>query len=209
MRRLGFDIETLGLLHMVPLPEITCVCMCDDDGNDYCFRIWNAEERLQHEEEVIRLLDETEIICGYNAVLFDLEYIRRGFVTTVTEAKMSAWVQKCLDPFMYALCISGTPCKLQYMLDINNLASKTASGGDAIVMARDGRWEELLSYCLMDAKLTLALCQLEWIHFTPVLQCKISATTPPQFRFKPQPPAAAREPAAALFPSVALFVFDE
>ena len=181
MKRLAFDIETLGLLHEVPLPEITCVCMCDDDGNDYCFRIWNDVNRAKNEEAIIQLLDQAEIICGYNAVQFDLEYIRR--VMVVSDEKMTAWVRKCLDPYMFALYITCTPCKLQHMLELNNLSSKTASGGDAIVMAREDRWDELIAYCLMDAKLTLSLCQLEWIHFTASLQGRLRADEPPQFRF--------------------------
>jgi hypothetical protein len=179
---LGFDIETLGLLHEVPLPEITCVCLCDDNGAEHCFQIWNSPHRAENEEAIVRMLDETETIAGYNAVLFDLEFIRRGFAIKITDAQMTAWVIKCLDPYMYALNITCTPCKLQYMLELNHLASKTASGGDAIVMARNGQWDKLLSYCLMDAKLTLALCKLEWIQITPSLQGNLSAGGPPQFR---------------------------
>jgi hypothetical protein len=207
---LAFDIETLGLLHESPLPEITCVCMCDDNSSEYCFQIWGSPDRLKNEEAVIQLLNDTCTIAGYNAVLFDLEYIRRGFVTSISDEQMTAWVRKCLDPFMYALCISATPCKLQRMLEMNNLASKTASGGDAIVMARDGRWEELLSYCLMDAKLTLALCKLEWIHFTPQLQGKISVDNPPVFRFvAPRCGVALPLLPHVQLPSAALFSFDE
>ena len=208
MKRLAFDIETLGLLDEVPLPEITCVCMCDDDGNDYCFRIWKDPNRAKNEEALVQLLDRAEIICGYNAVLFDLEYIRR--VMAVSDEKMTAWVRKCLDPYMYARCITGTPCKMQHMLELNKLSSKTASGGDAIVMAREDRWDELVSYCLMDAKLTLSLCQLEWIHFTARLQGKISARDPPQFRFftEMQPlPLLHRSPAVA--PALAGVYDDE
>ena len=99
---------------------------------------------------------------------------------------------------------------MQHMLELNNLSSKTASGGDAIVMAREDRWDELVSYCLMDAKLTLSLCQLEWIHFTARLQGKISARDPPQFRFftEMQPlPLLHRSPAVA--PALAGVYDDE
>ncbi len=206
---LAFDIETLGLLHETPLPEITCVCMCDDAGNDYCFQIWKSPQRIENEEAVIRLLDDTVTIAGFNAVLFDLEYIRRGFVTSVSDDKMSSWVRKCLDPFMYALCITCTPCKLQYMLDMNNLASKTASGGDAITMALEGAWGELLDYCLMDAKLTLALCQLEWLNFTPSLQVKISVDAPPMFRMLETGVVDVWHPTEIAPPNKALFVYED
>ncbi len=129
------------------------------------------------------LLDGAETLCGYNAVLFDLEFIRRGFVSDISDERMTAWVLKCVDPYMCARYISGTTCKMQHMLDLNGLSAKTASGTEAITMALEGRWPELLDYCLEDAQLTLALCQLDWINFTPFLQAKISASAPPQFRF--------------------------
>ena len=189
---LAFDIETLGLLHEVPLPEITCVCMCDSDGGTHCFRIWKDSDRKGNEIAVMALLDAADTICGYNAVLFDLEFIRVGFVETVSDARMAAWVRKCVDPYMCARYISQTPCKMQHMLQLNGLASKTACGTEAITMALDGDWDRLLAYCLMDAKLTMALCTLDWIYFTSFLQAKISATEPPQFRFAD----VAREPEA-------------
>ena len=181
--RLAFDIETLGLLEEVPLPEITCVCMCDSDGGVHCFRIWKDPERSRNEQAVLALLDAADTLCGYNAVLFDLEFIRVGFVADVSEDRMAAWVRKCVDPYMCARHISETGGKMQHMLELNGLASKTASGAEAIVMAREDQWEKLLDYCLVDAQLTMALCSLEWIHFTPFLQCKMSARAPPQFRF--------------------------
>ena len=82
---------------------------------------------------------------------------------------------------------------------------------DAIVMAREGRWDELVSYCLMDAKLTLLLCQLDWIHFTAFLQGKISASHPPQFRFFTKPvPLHVAPLRTIMIPSAgATFVLDE
>ena len=180
---LAFDIETLGLLDEVPLPEITCVCMCDSEGGTHSFQIWKHPDRIAHELAVLALLDAAETICGYNAVLFDLEFIRVGFVSSVSAERMTAWVRKCVDPYMCARHLTGTTCKMQHMLELNGLGSKTASGSDAIVMAREGRWEELLGYCLVDAELTLALCRLDWIYFTSFLRGQISAGAPPRFRF--------------------------
>jgi hypothetical protein len=182
---LAFDIETLGLIHEKPLPEITCVCMCDSTGKNHCFQIWKHPDRSSNEAAILDLLDAAETLCGYNAVLFDLEYIRIGFQHhVISEERMAAWVGKCIDPYMCARYLSDTGCKMQHMLELNGLESKTGSGADAIVMARAGQWEELMAYCLMDAQLTLQLCGKEWIYLTTFLQVHLNdAKTPPVFRF--------------------------
>lgn len=179
----AFDIETLGLLDETPLPEITCVCLCDDAERTYCFQIWQHTARAQNEAAVLALLDAADTICGFNAVFFDLEFIRRGFQTPVSDERMTAWVAKCLDPYMCALCLSETPCKMQRMLELNGMESKTGNGADAIRMAREGRWDELLSYCLMDAQLAMGLCRKEWIFLTDFLQVALHPSRPPHFRF--------------------------
>lgn len=180
---LAFDIETLGLINKKPLPEITCVCLCDGDKT-YCFQIWKHPERALNEAAILDLLDAAETICGYNAVLFDLEYIRIGFQHhAISDERMAAWVRKCIDPYMCARHLSETGCKMQHMLELNGLESKTGSGADAIVMAHEGQWEKLMAYCLMDAQLTLQLCTKEWIHLTTFLQVHLSAKAPPVFRF--------------------------
>lgn len=51
------------------------------------------------------------------------------------------------------------PISLQKVADILGLGCKTASGLEAIAMAKDGRWEELESYCMQDARLTWQVTQ--------------------------------------------------
>ena len=182
---LAFDIETLGLMDEVPLPEITCVCMYDGT-TEYKIQIWKVPDeaqRRQNIQQVISLLDDADTIAGFRAVYFDLEFIKRSF--DIPDKQMTRWVRKCVDPYMHAQFITGTPCKLQKFLDMNGLESKTGNGGDAITLAHEGQWEKLLDYCLMDAKLTYNLCTLDWVFFTSFLLGKMrdSASVPPAFMF--------------------------
>ena len=177
------DIETLGLLHHEPLPEITCVCMHTSDGDDHTLRIWGLpdDERTANIARIIALLDDADIIAGYNAVLFDLEFMRRAF--HIDDARALSWTLKCLDPLMCARYITGAGCRMQRMLELNGLGSKTGSGSNAIDLARNGEWEALLDYCLMDARLTYQLCAMEWLRLTPYIECRLDmGRSPPQFR---------------------------
>lgn len=158
---LVLDIETMGLLHMRPLPPITCVCMYDaTNKKEYKLRMPNDA----HATLIGNMLRDARFIVGYNAVLFDLEYLRRSL--QAPQSDYDAWVRKCVDPFMAMRCALGRTCKLQVMLQWNNLGSKSGSGSNAVQLARDGHWTELLDYCMTDVRLTHEICTLPWI-FVP------------------------------------------
>jgi hypothetical protein len=195
--RLAFDIETLGLLHETPLPEITCVCFhcVADDGatttgatSAVQLRLWGLppEERAANVRRIIALLDEAEAIGGFNAILFDLEFVRRAL--DIDADRALRWVRKCVDPYMVARFVLGEGCGMNAMLALNGHASKTGSGGDAIRMAREGEWPALLGYCYMDAKLTYDLCAHEWLRLTPGVECRLDwGRSPPRFRLRASP----------------------
>lgn len=164
---LAVDIETLGLLHHIPLPPITCVCFFDGDKDlkeMLLFHNVPEDEHSANAAKVIQLLDDAPVLAGFNAVYFDLEYIQRHF--GATHAQLQSWIGKCVDPFMCMKHIVGKTCKLNALLERNGLESKTGSGANAIVLAKEGKTQELLDYCLMDAILTWRLCKLPNIRFT-------------------------------------------
>jgi hypothetical protein len=170
---IAIDIETLGKLEEVPLPAITCICMYNGQtGEKYSLRFYqlSPEEIDANLKVVIEVLDKARFIAGYNVVLFDLEFIKKTF--NISESRMTSWVRKCIDPFMYSKYLLKSTCKLNNMLAENDLASKTGSGSDAITLALEGKWEELLDYCMMDTTLTYDLCTLNWTSFSPVLKGK-------------------------------------
>ena len=79
MRIVAFDIETMGLLHETPLPEITCICLYDGvEATCLRFMTDDLDERMRNTDRVIALLDGADRIVGFNAVGFDLEFMRRS-----------------------------------------------------------------------------------------------------------------------------------
>ena len=170
---LSIDIETLGRITDVPLPPITCICMYDaENGKRYSLRFWklsnDGDEYKSNVATVLEKLDTASSIIGYNAVLFDLEYIKLTF--GVPPEQMTAWVKKCVDPFMCAKYILRNTCKLNDMLALNNMGAKTGSGSDAIILAQEEKWQELMDYCIMDVILTFELTTADCIMFSDSLK---------------------------------------
>ena len=188
MSDVAFDIETLGLLHERPLPEVTCVCMYDG-ARAWSVRTWRLpdEELARNRQTVIDVLDAAERILGYNAVLFDIEFLRRSW--GLDDARALRWQLKCVDPYQTMRLLHGGGGKLQAMLTLNGLGSKTGTGGDAITLAREDQWDELLAYCLVDAQLTYELVHhSEWVRVTPALECSWTrGPHMPRFRLVAQP----------------------
>lgn len=159
------DIETLGLLHHNPLPPVTCACLYDGRTDERVMLLFHGvtpEEHAANAATLLRRLDEAPVLAGYNAVYFDLVYVQRHF--GATKEQLHAWVSKCVDPFMCLKHIVGRTCKLNVLLGLNGLGSKTGSGGNAIELAKRGLTQQLLDYCLMDAILTWELCSLPKIR---------------------------------------------
>ena len=185
MRIVAFDIETMGLLHETPLPEITCICLYDGvEATCLRFMTDDLDERMRNTDRVIALLDGADRIVGFNAVGFDLEFMRRSL--SIDDARMQTWRRKCVDPYLCALYAVGVGGSMQRMLELNALGNKTADGGSAILMAREGRWDELFQYCLMDARLVYELVtHREWTRVSSQLECRLLGTPYVDFRLPP------------------------
>jgi len=157
---LAIDIETMERLHVSPLPPITCICMYDAKRDQkYKLRFWKISEQEREDNKmlVLTMLDQASCIIGYNVVFFDLEFIKRTFPDCVDNKRMSSWVVKAVDPFMLLKFIFKNTCKLDVLLTLNHLSSKSGSGSNAIVLAQEERWQELLDYCMDDTMLTYQL----------------------------------------------------
>lgn len=152
-------------MHERPFPPMTCACLYDGTTK-YELLFYRVDKAVfdANAATLLRLLDESERLAGYNAICFDLPYI--GRVLGVNEVRVASWKAKCIDPYIGVRCVLNQSCKLQKLLDINGLASKTGSGSDAIGLARDGRLQELLDYCMNDVLVTHSLCLLAVIRVT-------------------------------------------
>jgi hypothetical protein len=159
---LTLDIETLGLMHHKPLPAITCVCLFDGTTR-YSYMLYgvSACEYTANCQAILQHLDTAERLAGYNAVLFDLPYI--ALELKADSQRLESWKAKCVDPYIGLKSVLKSTSKLQKLLEINGLGSKTGCGADAITLAKEGKAAELLEYCMNDVLLTHELCSLDVI----------------------------------------------
>ena len=166
---------------------------------------------------ILATLDGARCLIGYNLLQFDLECLRRA-LPGVSEERFLSWILKAVDPLVPARAMADAGCRMQAMLQLNGFADgKLADGLEAVRMAEEGRWDELLAYCLEDARLVLRLvvghttttltaqaqkaqkAQKEgwWLRLSPHMECRGLAAggrAPPQFRALvrlPAPPSSA------------------
>lgn len=168
----AFDIETLGKLPFVIsstsftgskttktaiIPSITCACLYNGTiEHSLCF--YGVPQTIIDSNLVLLLeiLDTAQVLIGFNAIHFDLEYIQRFFKLPIT--KLNHWISKTVDPYLFMKTNLGITCSLSTILAMNHLPSKSASGLKAIIWAKQGRMDLVLDYCMMDTKLTYTLC---------------------------------------------------
>jgi len=150
---LSFDIETTGLKSDA---AVTCACAWDpDSGVDYreCTPTGAPLRRF------MELLDSAPLLCAFNGVRFDLPFLAKRW--NVPADRVGRWVAKLVDPFEACRQALGKTFSLDKALCANGIACKTGSGAEAVVMARQRKWAELMEYCMADTKKTRELVKLE------------------------------------------------
>lgn len=158
----AFDIETLGQLPFkldVKPPPITCVCLYDGSREiEHALSFYGVEPSIFEANRtlLLDLLDSARTLVGYNAVRFDLPYIQRFF--ELSPERLARWIAKTVDPYLFMRDTLGITCGLGAMLALNRHRTKSASGLIAILWARQGHMDRVLEYCMLDTKLTYALC---------------------------------------------------
>ena len=158
----AIDIETLGHLPKFEgkgkkIPPITCACLYNGI-TEHALNFYHVTDTIMETNKatLIHVLDNAQVIIGFNAILFDLEYIKRFF--SISSAQLTHWILKTVDPYIFMKTQLGMTCSLGALLAMNQLPSKSASGLKAIIWAKQGRMDLVLDYCMMDTKLTYALC---------------------------------------------------
>ena len=152
---LAFDIETTGV--RAGVDSVTCACAYDPDRGierTFFFGAGHPDGR----EEFMGLLDEAPRLCAFNGVRFDLAFLAKCW--GVGGGRVGGWVRKLVDPFEASKLALGRTFSLERLLGCNGLQGKTGSGMQAVVMAQEGRWEELGEYCMHDTRMTHAAAAL-------------------------------------------------
>jgi hypothetical protein len=112
------------------------------------------------------VLDAAPRISCFNGTRFDLPFLqeRLGFAP----ARVGAWMLKMFDVYDIASSILRTTFRLDVVLALNGMPTKSASGLQAVAWARDpADWPLLEAYCLEDTRLTFELSQLPRITLPP------------------------------------------
>ncbi|PWB38887.1 MAG: hypothetical protein C3F02_01320 [Parcubacteria group bacterium] len=98
--------------------------------------------------ELLKLLQDTELVIGFNSKSFDFEVLQPYFkdfdLKTVPHLDI-------LEEIVYAL---GHRLKLETVAQSTLGYGKSGSGLDAIMYFRNNDWDKLVKYCLDDVKVT-------------------------------------------------------
>lgn len=142
----GFDIETTGV---GPDDYVTVACVWSPNRTEHC--LYGQDHSL-----VERMLDDAKYIYTFNGVEFDLPRFAKH-----CGRSMEAWSRKTVDPlFLMKNAMGYGACaKLNDLLLENGYEPKSGSGLQAIQFWNEGKFEELTSYCMDDARLTYLLCE--------------------------------------------------
>lgn len=156
---LAFDLETTGLDPAVD--RVTCASVYAGDGAGRVF-FFGGDGRpcdgTDTPEAFFALLDGAARLCAFNGARFDIPFLQARYA--LTDARVGAWVLKLCDLYEACRLAFGSAFSLNALLAANGMESKTGTGGDAVALARAGRWGELGAYCLQDAAKTHAVSRL-------------------------------------------------
>ncbi len=173
------------------------LCISDPDAaieNAKAVHFWRDESPLPGQDpfsDLLRLFDEAILIVAYNGLDYDFKMLKKHYSkrSDPTLMRYTGHRLKCLDAFANLKATTGSWPKLDDLLKLNHLETKTASGLEAIKMWEDGRREELLSYCEADV-LLLAKLSLRNAMMVP----KIGQVPAPLYQIQSNLAARVRPP---------------
>ena len=124
-------------------------------------------------EPLFRAFDEAELICSYNGLGFDHHVLAKHCL----RRRGDAHLRKVHDPFSRLKETLGAHAKLDDLLKVNGLKTKTANGLAAIKMWRDGERDLLKTYCEQDVRALARMLAL------PELKLSNTETVVPNYLF--------------------------
>ena len=187
-----WDIETQKKIQDMPgkfredkikLLEISCasivkipsaLCVSPDDRQramelSTTKTYWIDGERDASIQHMCDVLVDAELIVGYNLAGFDWLASKKYFSSLELYERCTA---KTLDVFSRVRDATGKWYKLDTLLELNNLETKTADGLQAIAWWKNGQRDVLREYCEVDTQ------QCARLSLLPKLQLSSNATLP-------------------------------
>jgi hypothetical protein len=167
---MAWDIETTGFDPAIQVVTVASVYHSEHNHHIYTFAtnlpcnqcssttcrhlkaVVKSKDFRQQREAFLRELDQAPVLAAFNGISFDIPFITTAF--QVDRERVTGWVLKSVDIFEACKRASERTFGLNLLLGMNGFTFKTGSGGEAVVQARMGDWEELGNYCLADSRLT-------------------------------------------------------
>ena len=162
MYMLAFDIETTGLDARQCKVTVVCTeCYFTGERIAYEFARVEKEEPENYNSlitEMVQAFDKASSLCAFNGVRFDIPFLHKAF--NLSDVTVAGWLVKTTDILEACRLMFFGPRHtfgLNLLCERNGVPMKSSTGTQAIVMAKEGRWQDLLDYCADDVRI---LCNL-------------------------------------------------
>jgi DNA polymerase elongation subunit (family B) len=158
----AMDIETTGLNMLED--SITVICFYGniyhrDQTDEAVFNLMQTQERSKMKLDIATILDNAECITCYNGATFDIPFIQHVF--GFENSRVGQWYVKLFDVLEISRTLLKAAFKLDQVLLLNDLQTKSSSGLQAIEWAKNKiDWPKLIEYCMEDTRLTFMLSKL-------------------------------------------------
>lgn len=145
MRKIIFDIETDGIITTVGskevYPNMYVVCIYDSETDKY------SSYTLEQLKDLWPILEKADLLIGYNSDFFDIPILNRyysGDLSKIASLDLLAEIKKSL----------GRRLKLDSVAEATLGRKKTGHGLEAIEWWKQGRYDEVIKYCIEDVRIT-------------------------------------------------------
>lgn len=145
MRKIIFDIETDGIITNIGgkevFPNIYCVCIYDSETDKYQSF---TKEQLK---DLWPILEKADLLIGYNSDSFDIPILNRYYSGDLTKIGSLDLLSEIKNSLGYRI-------KLDSVAEATLNRKKTAHGGLAMEWWKQGKYQEVINYCLEDVRIT-------------------------------------------------------
>lgn len=148
MRKIVFDIETRNIFQDVGTNnpadlDISVVCIYDSKTDSF------SSYLVEQLPNLWKILEETDLIIGYNSEHFDLPLLQKYAPKTLDLSKI-----KHIDLLKELKNVAKRRMKLDQVAEGTLGTNKSGGGLDAVVWWRKGEIDKIIKYCIDDVRIT-------------------------------------------------------
>lgn len=146
MRKITFDLETKNFFHDVGSNEpsaldISVVCIHDSEDDQYKSFLEKDLNKLWP------IFESADMLVSWNGDHFDVPILNKYYPGDLTRIKS-------LDLMKEVQAVIGRRIKLDTVAEATLGVNKSGGGSDAINWWREGKFQQVIDYCIDDVKLT-------------------------------------------------------